>query len=119
MSTFTRRQWLAGLTGAGLARAQKTPVSITDYEPKSMLHVPEHTVARSKFPVIDIHTHLTMVDTLTLHPKVDLLNTSPEEILPVMDRKHIRMMVNLTGGCGPALEEVIQYWHLAKPQRVH
>jgi predicted TIM-barrel fold metal-dependent hydrolase len=117
MSTFTRRRWLAGLTGAGLATAQKTPVPITDYEPKSMLHVPEHTVARSKFPVIDIHTHLTMVDTLTLHPKVDLQNTSPEEILPVMDRKNIRMMVNLTGGCGPALEEVIQYWQAPNPKR--
>src|ERR1700732_1286721 len=115
MSTFTRRRWLAGLAGAGLAKAQKTPLPITDYEPKSMLHVPEHTVARSKFPVIDIHTHLTMVDTLTMHPKVDLQNTSPEEILPVMDRKNIRMMVNLTGGCGPALGEVVQYWQAPNP----
>jgi Predicted metal-dependent hydrolase of the TIM-barrel fold len=117
MTTFTRRRWLAGLAGAGLASAQKAPVAITDYEPKSMLHVRESTVARSKFPVIDIHTHLTMVDTMVQHPKVDFLNTSPEEILPVMDRKNIRMMVNLTGGCGPALEEVIPYWHTPNPKR--
>jgi predicted TIM-barrel fold metal-dependent hydrolase len=117
MTTFTRRRWLAGMAGAGLASAQKAPIPITDYEPKSMLHVHESTVARSKFPVIDIHTHLTMVDTLTQHPKVDFQNTSPEEILPVMDRKNVRMMVNLTGGCGPALDEVIQYWHTPNPKR--
>src|SRR5260370_23167326 len=104
MTTFTRRRWLAGLAGAGVASAQKAPIPITEYEPKSMLHVPEHTVARSKFPVIDIHTHLTMVDTVALHPKVDLQNTSPEEILPVMHRKNSRIMGNLTDFLGPALE---------------
>jgi predicted TIM-barrel fold metal-dependent hydrolase len=119
MTTFTRRRWLAGLAGAGLAGAQQRApvVPITEYEPKSMLHVHESTVARAKFPVIDIHTHLTFVDTMVRIPKVDLQSTSPEEVLPVMDRKNIRMMVNLTGGCGPALDEVIQYWHTPNPKR--
>ena len=116
MNTFTRRGWLAGLAVAGLARAQKTPLPLTEYEPKSMLHVHESSVPRSRYPVIDIHTHLTWVDTKVRYPKV-VYNASPEEILPVMDRKNIRLMVNLTGGCGAALEEVIQYWQTPNPKR--
>jgi predicted TIM-barrel fold metal-dependent hydrolase len=117
MTTFTRRRWLAGLAAAGLARAQKTPpLPLTEYEPKSMLHVHESSVLRSRYPVIDIHTHLTWVDTKVRYPKA-VYNASPEEILPVMDRKNIRMLVNLTGGCGTALEEVIQYWQTPNPKR--
>ena len=117
MTTFTRRRWLAGLASAGLARAQKTmPLPLTEYEPKSMLQVHESSVPRSRYPVIDIHTHLTWVDTKVRYPKA-VYNASPEEILPVMDRKNIRMMVNLTGGCGAALDEVIQYWQTPNPKR--
>jgi predicted TIM-barrel fold metal-dependent hydrolase len=116
MATCTRRRWLAGIAGAGLARAQKAPLPLTDYEPKSMLHLHESSVPRARFPVIDIHTHLTWVDTKVNHPKV-VYYASPEEILPVMDRKNIRVMVNLTGGCGPALEEVVQYWQTPNPKR--
>jgi predicted TIM-barrel fold metal-dependent hydrolase len=116
MTTFTRRRWLAGLAGAGLAYGQKAPISINDYEPKSMLHIHESSIPRSRYPVIDIHAHLTWVDTMVKQPKV-VNNASPEEILPVMDRKNIRTMVNLTGGCGPALEEVIQYWQTPNPKR--
>ena len=34
-----------------------------------------------------------------------------------MDRKNIEVMVNLTGGCGPALDEAIRYWHTPHPRR--
>ena len=36
---------------------QVDPPSILDYRPKSTLVVPEHTVPRAKFPVIDFHGH--------------------------------------------------------------
>ena len=116
MIPITRRQWLAGLAAAGLARAQKASVPIADYEPKSMLHVHQSNVPRSRYPVIDIHTHLTWCDTMVKPPKA-VYNASPEEILPVMERKNIRMMVNLTGGCGPVLDEVIRYWHTPRPKK--
>jgi predicted TIM-barrel fold metal-dependent hydrolase len=116
MTTFTRRRWLAGLAATGVAAAQKSPpLPLADYEPKSMLHVRESSVPRSRYPVIDVHTHLTFVDTKVRHPKV-IYTASPEEVLPVMERKNIRMMVNLTGGCGPALDEVIQYWQAPNPK---
>src|ERR1043166_1650596 len=83
MTLRGRREWLktiaaasAGAMGAQLldnAKAQsrkngdtlaKTaqPLALKDYQPKSMLHVPETHVPRSRFPNIDFHTHLTWVD---------------------------------------------------------
>jgi predicted TIM-barrel fold metal-dependent hydrolase len=41
----------------------------------------------------------------------------PEEILPVMDRKNIRTMVNLTGGFGAGLKEAIQKFQIAHQGR--
>src|ERR1044071_2481871 len=38
-------------------RPQMPPPSITDYQPRSTLVVPEHKVPRAKFPVVDIHGH--------------------------------------------------------------
>ena len=102
MIRFTRRQWLVGLAASPLARAQKAALPITEYQPKSMLHVRETIVPQARYPVIDIHTHLTWCDTLVRVP-TPVNNNSPEEILPVMDRKNIRTMVDLTGGCGPAI----------------
>src|SRR5437588_1209598 len=121
MMRFTRRQWLASLAVAPLglaqkASAQKAALPITEYQPKSMLHARETIVPQSRYPVIDIHTHLTWCDTL-VKVATPVNNASPEEIVPVMDRKNIRMMVNLTGGCGPALDEVIQYWQTPSPRR--
>ena len=38
---------------------QRKPLDISEYVPKSMLRVHETSVPRAKFPVIDIHTHLS------------------------------------------------------------
>src|ERR1700757_4949421 len=35
------------------------PLQLKDFEPRSMLHVPETKVPRARYPVIDIHTHLS------------------------------------------------------------
>jgi uncharacterized protein len=37
---------------------QLAPPTILDYRPRSTLVVPEHTVPRAKFPVVDFHGHL-------------------------------------------------------------
>jgi len=73
---MNRRQLLYG-TGIGLVAgtaaragikpsssneedAQPKTLALVDYEPKSMLQVHETHVERSRFPVIDIHTHITV-----------------------------------------------------------
>src|SRR6185436_2266863 len=130
MTLRGRREWLktiatasAGAVGAQLldnAKAQsrkngdtlaKTaqPLALKDYQPKSMLHVPETHVPRSRFPAIDFHTHLTWIDRKGTTDVVHH-NATPEEILKVMDAKNVRVMVNLTGGYGTLLEETVHHW---------
>jgi predicted TIM-barrel fold metal-dependent hydrolase len=134
--SINRREWLARLTagGAGLllpARRtaaaprpvpqaapapaptpQACPLALKDFQPRSMLHVAEHKVERARFPVIDIHTHLGWAK----GEEVSFLAT-PAQILPVMDRKNVRTMVNLTGGSGAGLAQSISTFEGAAPGR--
>src|SRR5450756_2190349 len=77
---MNRRQWMAlsastfaagrraaaaeqapqGAQGGNAGRPlQDAALPLERYEPRSMLHVPETHVPRSRFPVIDFHTHIT------------------------------------------------------------
>ena len=139
MSRVNRREWLRRIGAAGAASVaviggsaegqepgQPAPVvrrerlALEDFQPKSMLHVPETNVTRSRFPVIDVHTHLTMgarhKSGVTLGEEIRVL-ASPDEVLPVMDQKNIRMMVDLTGNYGKGLEEAIQRFQRLHPDR--
>ena len=126
-SGWTRRGLLAAAPGtaaclratqrAGSAPAEKTkpqPLDLSQFEPRSMLHVPVTNVPRARFPLIDIHTHLSWGDPKGESSK---LLMPPEELLAVMDRKNIRMMVNLTGGYGKSLEATIVQLHNPHPDR--
>jgi predicted TIM-barrel fold metal-dependent hydrolase len=62
--------------------------------------------------VIDVHTHLSW----TRGGKAQH-NATPAEVLAVMDRRNIRIMINLTGGYGAALEEIVARWHRPHPDR--
>lgn len=87
-----------------------------EYEPKSMLHAAATPVPRSRYPVIDLHTHLTMEAGLDKPGKLRYAAT-PEECLAVMDRRNVRTMVNLTGGYGANLKESIWTFQTAHPGR--
>jgi predicted TIM-barrel fold metal-dependent hydrolase len=84
-----------------------------------MLHVPETKVSRSRFPVIDVHTHLSFARDRgegSQRGKVRFL-TEPDEALKVMDRKNLRTIVDLTGGFGAALEETVRKYQAPYPGR--
>ncbi len=126
-----RRQWLKTIATAGLgavgsqflnsAHAQPRtvadppqsrppqPLALKEYQPKSMLHVPETHVPRSRFPNIDFHSHLSWIDRKGARDVVRHAAT-PAEVLQVMDAKNVRIMVNLTGGYGPLLQETLTHW---------
>lgn len=71
MSAMGRREWLESIgifAVAGAVRApgfgaqletpgdpDKMKLDLSEFQPKSMLHVPETKVPRSRYPVIDIH----------------------------------------------------------------
>lgn len=96
------------------------PLQLADFQPRSMLHVPETRVLRSRYPVIDIHTHLSLtaksVNGVGIGEIMKYLAT-PEAALALMDRKNIRVMVNLTGGVGKGLDETIDKFQKPHPDR--
>lgn len=83
------------------------------WEPKSVLKVPETHVARARYPVIDFHTHMTHGSRQALGTEITV-SIPPDEALPVMERKNIRTLVNLTGSYGAALKQAV-----AKIQEPH
>jgi len=134
---YTRRQWLAAASVSSLGvlwprwslnatrpqdsgSRKKTGLDLGDFEPRSMLHVPGHPVERARFPVIDIHTHLAFSAKsekgVAMGEERKFLATA-EELLEVMDRKNIRIMVNLTGGTGAGLAKSLKRYDEVHPGR--
>jgi predicted TIM-barrel fold metal-dependent hydrolase len=124
----TRRGWLstagAGLIGAAIAppaidvaaspqqpaAAPGLPLRLTEFEPKSMLHVAETAVPRARFPVIDFHTHVSFRS--RSRPV-----TPPAELVRTMDDVNLHTMVNLTGGSGEQLATTLATFDRAFPRR--
>lgn len=102
------------------AAAPPAKLALQDFEPRSMLHVPETRVERARFPVIDIHTHLSVAarsrNGVPLSEKRRYL-APPDELLPVMNRKNLRLLVNVTGGMGAGLRDAIARYDQAHPGR--
>jgi len=133
MSGIRRRKFLTS-GGVGLAAASMSSSSadaqpathklldISEYEPKSMLHVKETLVERARYPVIDVHTHLSFskksTNGVSLSEERNYPGT-PQEVLQVMDRKNLRSMVNLTGGYGKGLEDAIARYDKTFPGRFY
>jgi hypothetical protein len=87
-----------------------------------MLSVKETRVERARFPLIDIHTHIS--GSARSQAGVALaaertFNATPEELLAVMDRKSIRSMVNLTGGYGVGIRQNVSLYDAAHPGRFY
>ncbi|HET9177708.1 MAG TPA: amidohydrolase family protein [Terriglobia bacterium] len=132
-----RRQWL-GMMGATLvgrpgipARAAQSHTSqpahgkgsqiyLSEFQPKSMLTVPATDVERAKFPVIDIHTHLSFAAVNTngvpMSEKLHFL-AEPANLLAVMDRCNIHTLVDVTGGFGQGLVDAVRKFHTPHPDR--
>lgn len=96
-------------------------LALTDFQPKSMLHVPETRVPRAKFPVIDIHTHLCW--SAKNVRGVDLVEERKHlapvsELIDVMDQANIRTLVNMTGGQGAGLRDCVERYDRARPGRL-
>jgi predicted TIM-barrel fold metal-dependent hydrolase len=95
---------------------------LKDFQPESMLSVKETRVERARFPLIDIHTHIS--GSARSQAGVALaaertFNATPEELLAVMDRKSIRSMVNLTGGYGVGVRQNVSLYDAAHPGRFY
>ncbi|MDR3751026.1 MAG: amidohydrolase family protein [Terracidiphilus sp.] len=96
------------------------PLDLSEFQPLSMLEVKNTRVERSRYPVIDMHAHMSfsakVVNGVHLGEERQFFGT-PEELIPVMDRKNIRMLNNLTAGFGSALDDAIARYDKAFPGR--
>lgn len=126
---WTRRGWISaagtGIVGtlyrgrAGAAARQNNQsapnrtgsLPLSEFEPKSMLHVHETRVDRARFPVVDIHSHIS------IRPGSRRRGVPPAELLKTMDAVNLRTMVNLTGGSGSDLASTIASFDRAFPGR--
>jgi predicted TIM-barrel fold metal-dependent hydrolase len=143
MKNLSRRQWLRGM---GLALGASThpvaahaiahsgeeskseskstsqPLALADYEPKSMLQARETRVERARFPAVDVHTHISVSAKSERGIELAAERTylgKGNELLPIMDRKNVRAMVNLTGGYDDGLAEVINRYDKAYAGRFY
>lgn len=99
-------QQAAPANGPSPQNGTEAGMQLRDYTPKSMLHVAKTDVPRSRYPVIDWHTHITHGSGLNKGDGISF-SATPEDCLPVMDRRNLHTMVDLTGGYGAGLREAI------------
>jgi len=144
---LTRRNWLAGVTaGVAAAMSRRTDAHanaapdpqataaapppqpqapadtllLKDFEPRSMLVVPQHPLERARFPVVDIHTHYTRRPRNSRGVPLGeetTFTTAPADLLQAMDRRNLRTLVSLTGGSGSGLAASIKTFQQPHPDR--
>ncbi len=131
----TRRDWLTtlGLTAAAFrtrVEARETAASdqaaapgslaLSDFRPKSMLHVPETDVPRARFPVVDVHCHVARTareERGVPLGEATVIDADVASVVAMMDRRNVKTMVNLTGGYGSGLADSVRTLQQAHPDR--
>lgn len=112
----------SGIQNPASATTQSKPLLLAEYEPRSMLHTRETHVERPRYPAIDFHTHISTSNKsengVALSPERRYLGT-PQELLAVMDRKHLQAMVNLTGGYDRGFVDAVTKYDRAFPGRFY
>jgi predicted TIM-barrel fold metal-dependent hydrolase len=78
---------------------------LRDFKPRPALVTEDHTPARARFPVIDVHNHLGSV------------KSGPPELLALMDELNIHCIVNLDGGWGDRLANALERYRHPYPER--
>ncbi len=133
---LNRRSWFARLSSSAVAgltlgnrieaeqapAPQPKPLDLAQYQPRSMLHVRETHVPRCRYPLIDIHAHLSLSKKtekgVALAAQREYL-AGPEALLPVMEACNIQALTNLTGGFGAGLAETVKKYDEAHPGRFY
>jgi predicted TIM-barrel fold metal-dependent hydrolase len=109
-------------TDKTLAESRNEPLALAQYQPVSMLHLKETHVPRARYPVIDFHTHLTfsvqVVSGVSLGAERRIVG-QPEELLPVMERRNILALTNLTGGFAVGLQSTVAQYDKRFPTRFY
>src|SRR5581483_1426911 len=109
----------AAAAQSGPAKAEPAPkIYLNEYTPKTMLVLPEHRPARAKFPIIDVHTHVSRFFGMQAFGAGPVNTPEPADmekpraeirrIVSAMDQLNLKLLLNLTGGTGAVLERNIR-----------
>jgi len=85
---------------------QEINMDFETYDPISTLVVPEHILTESKYPFIDVHSHHWRMGTMDL-----------SGLISDMDKMNMAVMVNLSGGNGDRLKEMMMNVEAHYPNR--
>lgn len=86
--------FLLATIGIGTALGQQ--MSFEDYNPVSTLVVPSNIVNKAKYPFVDIHSH-----------QFRMASQDLKILIREMDRLNMAVMVNLSGGSGQNLKDIM------------
>ncbi|MBC6492143.1 amidohydrolase family protein [Flavihumibacter stibioxidans] len=84
------------LTGFSSLTAQQPKIDFEQYEPASTLVVPANPRTKAVYPFIDVHNHQYRMGSGNL-----------ESLVTEMDRLNLKVMVNLSGGNGDGLKQMV------------
>ena len=101
---YTKNTFFALLTTVFMGHGQQ--MSFEDYNPESTLKVPVHEVKRARYPFVDIHSHQFRMATQDLGA-----------LTADMDRLNLAVMVNLSGGSGQNLKDIMDNVNANFPNR--
>jgi uncharacterized protein len=76
------------------------------YNPVSTLVVPEHPIAKSKFPFIDVHNH-----------QFNMGSQKLDGLISEMDKLNMKVMINLSGRGGEELKQMLNNVNTSQPKR--
>jgi predicted TIM-barrel fold metal-dependent hydrolase len=82
-------------------------MTVEAFEPATTLVVPGHPTPRAKFPFVDVHSHHWRIPD----------QTYMDDLVQAMDDMNMGIMVNLSGGQGERLKEVVQTMKARYPDR--
>lgn len=100
------RVFLIGTLLFTTAASAQQKIDFETYNPPSTLVVPQHPIAKSKFPFIDVHNHQFQMPTMDLN-----------KLTVEMDKLNMRVMVNLSGGSGDNITKAAENAKTNKPGR--
>ncbi len=89
------------------SQAHAQEMSFEEYNPTSTLVVEENPVERAKYPFIDIHSH-----------HFNMASQNLQELVQSMDDLNMAVLVNLSGGSGEGLNNMLQHVNKHYPNRI-
>jgi predicted TIM-barrel fold metal-dependent hydrolase len=106
MKTLLKTIIILVLLSISLEDSQAQDMGFEEYNPKSTLVVPGNEITKAKFPFVDIHSHHFRMATQDL-----------SELIGHMDQMNMAVMVNLSGGSGDNIKNIVANIELHYPNR--